>query len=745
MVAFAIGGTAAILVFWCIYSAKSYQSLAITIFFFIIYCFFTLGNSQDPQGYTTDPFDAFHMAHGLCFLDQLILSRIPNMKQKCIYRIASTLATVILIPPTTKTLFIMHSVHVIGAVYLDFQADKHSKTLFRSYFNYKNQLIKFKDLVVKDIPESIIILTQDLQNCLFLNNSFHQVFGTSTNLQVWSILRDFLLKDDLQSAKNNDIDSHKPQTHRFFPQFLSKAVHSWAFDHSQDKLSCNLTYSQPLRSQDGSEQTHTFETTVIHIVWDEQPAIAVVLHDITEQHTILSLKLADAQKDALLATVSHELRTPLNGMLGMIQIMQKRTQEKELLQYLEICKNSGKLLLSLVNSILDLNQIRASTIKLLAEQVPIEEFLTDIAHLFQIQCSTKNLYLQFQVARNTDKFIFTDRNRLSQILINLVGNALKFTQKGGIKIQVQPSSTRPEYLEFRVIDTGIGIKDEDKFKLFRMFGKLEQANTRVNHEGVGLGLTISNTLVRLLCNNSDISGIKLESTYGKGSKFSFFVLKNLQRKPLEKLTENPSIFFEELGDIQKKISSHCFPNTKLLELVEKSNSAVASLISLDPNKFTMENSSLPKTQNCLPNIKLRTFSGTPMERLTSISSYILIVDDNPLNLIVAERLISLQGCRVKTALSAESAIEAIVNNDHKKEPIKLILMDLQMPGIDGYEATRNLRNLANEGKIPKIPVVALTANDSEADREACTNEGMAGYVTKPLKETDLVVILKKFL
>ena len=116
-----------------------------------------------------------------------------------------------------------------------------------------------------------------------------------------------------------------------------------------------------------------------------------------------------------------------------------------------------------------------------------------------------------------------------------------------------------------------------------------------------------------------------------------------------------------------------------------------------------------------------------------------------MNLIVAERLISIQGCKVKTALSAESAIETIVNNNHKKEPIKLILMDLQMPGMDGYEATRNLRHLANEGKIPKIPVVALTANDSEADREACTSEGMAAYVTKPLKETDLVVIIKKFL
>jgi len=171
------------------------------------------------------------------------------------------------------------------------------------------------------------------------------------------------------------------------------------------------------------------------LTWDEKPALYIILHDITQQNTILQLKIAaNHQKDKILATVSHELRTPLNSMLGMVQIMQERIKDKELQHYLKICNNSGYLLLGLVNSILDLNLIRANKLKLSPQTISLKDFLQEIKELFDFQCQQKTIYLQTKISPLLPKQITTDKNRLSQIFINLIGNALKFTSRGGIMI-----------------------------------------------------------------------------------------------------------------------------------------------------------------------------------------------------------------------------------------------------------------------------------------------------------------------
>ena len=262
-------------------------------------------------------------------------------------------------------------------------------------------------------------------------------------------------------------------------------------------------------------------------VWDEQPAIALILYDVTQQQTILSLRTADAYKDNLLATISHELRTPLNGILGMLQIMQKYVKDKDILKYIDICKNSGHLLLGLVNSILDLHQIRAKKLKLYPERVNIDTFLKDISSLFEFQCTQKGIDLKVEVSPVVPPWLITDKNRLSQIFINLVGNALKFTSKGSITISVSPTD-HSNYVELSVSDTGIGIKAEDKDKLFRMFGKLEDSDATLNRQGVGLGLTISDNLARVLCCDSEREGIRVESEYNVGSRFYFVIEESLQ-------------------------------------------------------------------------------------------------------------------------------------------------------------------------------------------------------------------------
>ena len=339
--------------------------------------------------------------------------------------------------------------------------------------------------------------------------------------------------------------------------------------------------------------SYVFEAKVLHITWDEQPAIAIILYDVTQQQTILSLKLADAYKDTLLATISHELRTPLNGILGMLQIIQKCVKDAEILRYIDICKNSGQLLLSLVNSILDLNQIRAKKLKLYPEKLNVHSFLKEICALFEFQCTQKNLLLNVKVSPKVPRHFVTDKNRLSQILINLMGNALKFTSTGGISILVNPT-THVDYVELSIVDTGIGIKEQEKVKLFKMFGKLEDSDNTLNRQGVGLELTISDNLARLLCCNREKEGIKVDSEDKKGSRF-YFVIKRVYQDTVEEsdsslekscMDSNVSSL-RELDELEEKMKKYStptpkFPSAGVIFKRESSSFIKASEKSLSP-------------------------------------------------------------------------------------------------------------------------------------------------------------------
>ena len=320
---------------------------------------------------------------------------------------------------------------------------------------------------------------------------------------------------------------------------------------TSSRLSCNLRYtrshtqselessSNSARS-DVSNEERVFEAKIFPIVWDEQPSVAIILNEVTQQRTILSLQIADANKDAVLATISHELRTPLNAMLGMIQIVQQRIKDTELLHYLSICNNSANLLLGLVNSILDLNQIRSNKLQLNVEKVHLKSLLRDVISLFELQCEKKGLYIRLNFDESITRVVLTDRSRLSQIFINLVGNALKFTSKGGITITAENDG---DFISLGIEDSGVGIKEKDKEKLFKTFGRLEETNQTINKQGVGLGLTIADNLAKLLCDDHHRGGVTMKSVYKEGTRFSFLI-----KKKLEGTTESANFDCEEFGD-----------------------------------------------------------------------------------------------------------------------------------------------------------------------------------------------------
>jgi len=395
--------------------------------------------------------------------------------------------------------------------------------------------------------------------------------------------------------------------------------------------------------------------------------------------------------------------------------------------------------------------------------------------LFDYSCQLRRLYLDTEVGPGVPEFICTDKNRLSQILINLLGNAFKFTFHGGVTLKVSLESTYPLKVNFAVADTGIGIKKEDQERLFKMYGKLEQEDKKINTNGVGLGLTISNSLVKLL-NPSENSGIQVESEVNEGTTFSFSIAsQNIE------LSKGKDIAASCSGDISSGALNED-KDTTILKKVELYNENYPKMTTSSQNIDTRRTlvgggngqkqdsdqfrdseglDSNSDSRRCL--LKKGTLtekfdendeiifkdSKSPEPECQSGQSnsqrkWCLVVDDNPFNLMVACHIMEERKFQVKTALNGQEAIKQVRDHAENSLRFNVILMDCQMPVMDGYEATKILKNMMIGREIPICPIIALTANNHDEDHEKlCKDVGMDGYVAKPLQINELETVLKK--
>jgi len=564
-----------------------------------------------------------------------------------------------------------------------------------------------------------------------------------------------------------------------------------------------------LRSSDrGSSKSHSsdmvyeegrkrvFKVKIFPLLWDDNEAIAMVMDDITQQRIIMELKIADKNKDLVIAMVSHELRTPLNGMLGLLDIAKKNITQPDTLAYLRACRNSGVLLLNLVNSILDINQISHKKLRLAYSRVPIVDFLEEIKSLFDHSCKLRMLYLDTKIDPRVPSCINTDKGRLGQILINLLGNAFKFTFKGGVTIRIDLVSQNPLRIRFSVDDTGIGIKKEDQEKLFKMYGKIEQQDKKINTHGVGLGLTISNTLATLL-NPTENKGIQVESEVDVGTSFSFVV--ESHNPDAAKKQEGDGATFADISSmalnedkeatILKKVTVYTINNNENFTRMSSSSqnldskkfiSPIVEPRTLDRNRVKeARDLLLPESQRSLLKTKrtIETFEDVdevllkkgesiPKERRykhiaedvreedeidldinleldpDGNKPWCLVVDDNPFNLMVACHIMEERGYRVKTALNGQEAINRAVEQHEEGSAFSIVLMDCQMPVMDGYEATSVLRRMMAAREIEDYPIIALTANNRDDEHEKrCEEAGMNGHVAKPLQVDELEAVL----
>ena len=379
-------------------------------------------------------------------------------------------------------------------------------------------------------------------------------------------------------------------------------------------------------------------------------------------------RAANLAKSRFLANMSHELRTPMNGILGMSGLLLGTELSKEQHMQAETINKSGETLLALLNDILDLSKIEAEHVELEALNFDITELLGSQAPLWQSLGQAKSLEFSIEVAPEVTPVVKGDPTRIRQILFNLVGNAVKFTEQGSVELNVSQRTLQGGELELRfaVTDTGIGIAPDAQPRLFANFTQADSSTTR-KYDGTGLGLAISKKLAELMGGE-----IGLESTPGEGSTFWFTV----------RCTK---------GDPQAIETEH---------MVAGIEDAAATL---EP--------------------------GRPLR--------ILIAEDDEINQKVLCAVLATTSHRIETVGNGVEAVAAAM-----RTPYDLILMDVQMPEMDGVTATQKIRELP--GEAGKIPIVAQTANAMIGDRETYLAAGMTDYMTKPLKPHTLLKLIAKY-
>jgi|GEM_PF-2890438 len=505
------------------------------------------------------------------------------------------------------------------------------------------QAIKVANQQFSSVLEGIdaIIYVADIENheILYLNDKAKQVFGDVKHKKCWEVLQAEFGHECKNCVIPKLFDKNGMPAGVYRWEFHNQTENRWFLCHDiaipwSDRAYARMQIATDISSQKQAEQD--LRDSNLLLEQEKQRA----------NQLAAKAEAANQAKGYFLANMSHEIRTPMNGMLGVCQLLKDTELDQEQVELIATMVLSGNSLLRIIDDILDYSKIESGKIILEEVVFDLPSTVENIINLLTPNIAGKTLVIENKI-NNFDSQLIGDQVRFTQVIINLLGNAIKFTDNGKISLAVEILEESEQSLSFRFVisDTGIGIEADKLNHIFDNFTQADATTTR-QYGGTGLGLSISKKLIHLMGGD-----INVESQPGQGSTFSF----NLKLKKAPILVSS------------QEQSKH-----------------------------------LPKVDT---------------------SHKILLVEDDRVNQMVATKMLHKLGYQVETANNGLEAIEQI-----KRHDFDLVFMDMQMPVMDGIEATRQIRN-----DNPDLTIVAMTANAMEQDKEKCLNAGMNDYVTKPVK------------
>lgn len=519
-----------------------------------------------------------------------------------------------------------------------------------------------------------------------------------------------------------------------------------------------------------------------------------------EQQLLQAKQAAEAAvlaKGEFLATMSHEIRTPLNGILPMLELIARGPLGEDQRQMLATASASSQQLLRIVDDILDYSRLEAQALELEITSFNLRDLLDGVVQLMQRAADAKGLSLGLQLDPSVRLPVRGDPVRLRQVLSNLLANAIKFTARGQVQLRVQRLGEGPaqHQLRFEIIDTGIGIDEALQARLFQSFSQADASTTRI-YGGTGLGLAICKRIIDLMHGR-----IGVQSTPGQGATFWFEIplLKVPGDLPAMARTPDALLLFSSDAILQARIERIAAHHGLLVHALAQFDAVVERLravprpgqpapawLLVDARARRIGEATLQQAlaergeddglqvlwlqddappprprQRQLPShfddaglhallaapvaharpaaLLANAGQGQPTPTLPPLHLRVLLVEDNTVNRMVAEQLLRVFQCEVRNAADGEQALLALREGD-----VDVVLMDCQMPVLDGYAATRRWRAEEVENGRPRLPIIAMTANAMAGDRERCLQAGMDDYLSKPIARATLHALLQRW-